>query len=548
MTKLPITFVIIMCFIYTRDIAQCIDTSSIDQNQIDLHCPIRFEDGFESGEYDFVCGCNGVTYPSKYCAEANGLKSWTMGPCQCHENTWVDSLYEFNGINVWPFPRNTICGCDNKTYLNGNHAWYSGVTTWTKGSCKPCIDSSVINLQVDLEKCLIDNINVFLNFAIVQGTQVSLLRGCDGKYYNSICEAFFLHGVTKFYNEEICNILPIEKRDTAYLCPDIYEPVCGCDNIVYKNACIAEKHFGVLDYYNGNCRCFIPELIGQFPGCASRMELEVYDPVCSCDQKTYFNACTALDNFGVVKLSRGACTCYDSSFVDKKVNCEKKFEPVCGCDGHVYYNECDAIYKNGIMNHIPCNCIEPELIDTTIVCEELFNYDPVCGCDGRTYPNECYANYKAGVVWIPSSGPCPTTCQDSILIFDGFPCGNDLVPVCGCDGVTYKNECQARYHNGVIKWKQGQCVSNQTETFANVNLSYFPNPTSGDITIFCKDDIIFDHISIYDSNMNLILSRKEILKNTSTLSLSDVRSSGIYIVKLTGDRFRSIIKVIVLTP
>ncbi|HET8963173.1 MAG TPA: PKD domain-containing protein [Chitinophagales bacterium] len=36
-------------------------------------------------------------------------------------------------------------------------------------------------------------------------------------------------------------------------CGTVIEPVCGCDNITYDNACIAENYFGVMFYVDGQC-------------------------------------------------------------------------------------------------------------------------------------------------------------------------------------------------------------------------------------------------------------------------------------------------------
>lgn len=97
-------------------------------------------------------------------------------------------------------------------------------------------------------------------------------------------------------------------------------------------------------------------------------------------------------------------------------------------------------------------------------CTEI--WDPVCGCDGVTYSNECFAHQAE--MSIDHAGPCENACGGILGIPCTDPadfcklgvgqccCGFQGVctptpeacravwdPVCGCDGVTYGNECEA---------------------------------------------------------------------------------------------------------
>jgi hypothetical protein len=157
-----------------------------------------------------------------------------------------------------------VCGCDGNTYSNTCEATnYGGVTSWTDGECTglTCLP---IPTGVDFGMC-----DMALGIAMTDSGCVSL-SGCgyvgsDGIDYslgfftssyacNSSCV-----GDTTVFIECIDSTL----IDPTALCPMIWLPVCGCNNVTYSNACEAVVYGGVLTYTEGSCTVGVNEWMKQ---------------------------------------------------------------------------------------------------------------------------------------------------------------------------------------------------------------------------------------------------------------------------------------------
>jgi len=281
-------------------------------------------------------------------------------------------------------------------------------------------------------------------------------------------------------------------------CPDVWDPVCGCDGLTYGNPCEADAA-GVSVRHVGTC-----ELIG---ACCFDFD----------DGPVPFDTCLALE--------RSACEEKGGLFGDTNVGCEQR-EACCltfnNADLCVELHPFCCLSSGGIPQGPNSTCQGIELPETCggftgqacpagYLCVDDPNDDcpggPAVDCPGLCVPEHLECGGIGGIECPPGfqcvddvdddcdpatgadcSGICIPTppCAELCGGFAGLTCSHpdefcklpigacccdhfgictlppaacpDVYdPVCGCDGVTYANECFADMARVTIDYF-GECV------------------------------------------------------------------------------------------
>lgn len=244
---------------------------------------------FCTREYAPVCGCNSQTYANRCMANAAGQGILNEGPCEPEPEPEPESCGGENGGN-----------CEDGQYCHFEPN--SACGTPKGGQCK---DKPAACDQAE-----------------------ALVCGCDGETYNNECMAN-MQGVSAA-SEGACKPAP---------------KVCGGKGTL-TGVC-SDNEFCA---YGPDNQCGASG-VGT---CEPRPEacIQIADPVCGCDGKTYGNSCTAASH-GVSVAHKGMCKkektkCSSSSSCEKGEWCNTI--PCLGCDAPpgaqcpaVCYGYCEPI-------------------------------------------------------------------------------------------------------------------------------------------------------------------------------------------------------------